>query len=110
MRYRLHAKLPGRPDLVFTRAKLAVFVDGCFWHRCPEHGIMPKNNREWWLEKLEANVVRDRLKDDALDALGWRVVHIWEHEPASDAADRVEVLWGQLTGRTRVRRGADGEM
>ena len=110
IRYRLHAKLPGRPDIVLTRAKLAVFVDGCFWHRCPEHGSLPKNNREWWLEKLEENVARDRLKDGALDALGWHVVHVWEHEAPSDAADRVEALWRRLTGRGWVGPHSDGQI
>lgn len=110
LRYRLHAKLPGRPDIVLTRAKLAIFVDGCFWHRCPEHGILPKNNREWWLEKLEANVARDRRNDDALGALGWHVVHIWEHEPSREAAERVEGLWRRLTGRRCVGPVPDGQV
>lgn len=98
LRYRVdHAGLPGRPDIVFTRARLAVFVDGCFWHRCPEHGTLPRNNGAWWLAKLERNVARDRAKDAALRDLGWSVVHVWEHESPVAAADRIEVEWRALT-------------
>ncbi|MFB9239645.1 very short patch repair endonuclease [Plantactinospora siamensis] len=94
LRFRVdHPGLPGRPDIAFTRAMVAVFVDGCFWHRCPEHGTMPRNNREWWQAKLDRNVVRDRAKDAALAELGWLAVHVWEHEPVIDAAERVESVW-----------------
>jgi DNA mismatch endonuclease, patch repair protein len=110
MRFRLHADLPGRPDVVLTRARIAVFVDGCFWHGCPEHGTLPKNNRDWWRDKLEANVARDRRKDDALEVAGWRVVHVWEHEPVDVAADVIESLWREVTGRRRVDRSSGGQM
>jgi DNA mismatch endonuclease Vsr len=94
LRFRVNlAGLPGRPDVAFTRAKLAVFVDGCFWHRCPEHGVLPKHNGAWWLAKLDRNVERDREKDAALTALGWLVVHVWEHEDVRAAADRIEQAW-----------------
>jgi DNA mismatch endonuclease (patch repair protein) len=94
LRFRVnHPGLPGRPDIVFTRAKVAVFVDGCFWHRCPEHGTLPRNNRDWWHAKLDRNVDRDRAKDSALGELGWHVLHVWEHEPTEPAADRVETEW-----------------
>jgi DNA mismatch endonuclease (patch repair protein) len=94
LRFRVdHSALPGRPDIVFTRARLAVFVDGCFWHRCPEHGTLPRNNSQWWLAKLDRNVARDRSKDATLAELGWRVIHVWEHEPPTAAADRVEAEW-----------------
>src|SRR5207237_249011 len=76
--------LPGTPDIVFTRARLAVFVDGCFWHGCGEHGVIPKNNREWWTAKLERNAERDLEKDAALEVLGWMPVHLWEHVPVQD--------------------------
>ena len=71
-----------RPDIVFTRQQLAVFIDGCFWHRCPEHGNQPRVNRPYWDEKLRRNVARDKRVNAALDLAGWRVVRIWEHEPA----------------------------
>lgn len=94
MRFRVnHAGLPGRPDVAFTRAKIAVFVDGCFWHLCPDHGTLPRNNREWWRAKLDRNVARDRAKDAALAELGWCVVHVWEHETPGEAADLVEAEW-----------------
>lgn len=97
LRFRVnHPSLPGRPDLAFTRVQLAVFVDGCFWHLCPLHAVLPKNNGQWWRAKLHRNVERDREKDAALSALGWRVLRIWEHEPHLDAADTVQALWEQL--------------
>ncbi|MFC6396454.1 very short patch repair endonuclease [Luteococcus sanguinis] len=93
-RYRVGAKVPGMPrrtiDVAFTRKKLAVFVDGCFWHGCPEHCVSPKNNAEWWAAKLEANRARDSDTDAALASAGWRVVRIWEHETPADAVDRIE--------------------
>lgn len=79
-----------RVDIVFTGAKVAVFVDGCFWHGCPIHATSPKANREWWKAKLAGNVERDRTTDDALASAGWLVIRIWEHEPVRAAADRVE--------------------
>ena len=94
LRFRITGvRLPGRPDIIFPRARLAVFVDGCFWHRCPLHGILPKNNADWWLAKLDRNVERDREKDAALAALGWHIVHVWEHEDMAAAAARIDQLW-----------------
>jgi DNA mismatch endonuclease (patch repair protein) len=78
-----------RPDLAFTRWRLAVFVDGCFWHSCPTHGTRPATNSAFWTAKLEANLVRDREQDQLLEAAGWSVVRVWEHEPPEDAATRV---------------------
>lgn len=77
-------------DIAFTRRRLAVFVDGCFWHRCPEHGTSPKSNTDYWAPKLQANVDRDRRVDAALRADGWTVLRIWEHEALEAAADRVQ--------------------
>jgi DNA mismatch endonuclease, patch repair protein len=85
-------------DIVFSRAKVVVYVDGCFWHSCPEHGTMPVANRDWWRSKLERNKERDREADDALARAGWMVLRIWEHEDARDAADRVEQA---VRGRTK---------
>lgn len=75
-----------RPDVVFTRARVAVFVDGCFWHSCPEHGSMPIANRKFWEAKLARNVERDRENVRALEAAGWTVLRFYEHVPAGDAA------------------------
>jgi len=83
-------KLRSTADIVFPRAKVVVYVDGCFWHSCPEHGTMPASNRNWWHEKLARNRARDRATDEALISAGWNVVRVWEHESAADAADRIE--------------------
>lgn len=104
LRFRINnLGLPGRPDITFTAARIAVFVDGCFWHSCPDHGVLPKNNRDWWREKLARNVERDREKDTQLEQMGWTVVHVWEHQPASVAADGIEKLW-RSAGGTSARR------
>lgn len=79
-----------RADIVFVTARVAVFVDGCFWHRCPTHGTSPRSNSSYWTAKLDNNVARDRRNDQALLAAGWTVVRVWEHEPVGDAADLVE--------------------
>ena len=84
--------LPGRrvrPDIAFTRAKLAVFVDGCFWHRCPLHASFPRANAAYWASKLEATVERDGRTNAALIAAGWRVLRVWEHEPIGTAVVRI---------------------
>ncbi|WP_255632281.1 very short patch repair endonuclease [Amycolatopsis sp. TNS106] len=78
-----------RPDIVFIRRKIAVFVDGCFWHVCPEHGREPTRNEWYWTPKLRRNIERDRLADTALADAGWRVVRIWEHEDVQIAVDKV---------------------
>ncbi|UGT40312.1 very short patch repair endonuclease [Nocardia yamanashiensis] len=86
------APIPGmrrRADIVFPRRKVAVYVDGCFWHSCPDHATFPKNNAEWWAAKLAGNVARDRDTDARLIAAGWTVVRIWEHERPDTAADLV---------------------
>jgi DNA mismatch endonuclease, patch repair protein len=74
-----------RPDIAFTRRKVAVFVDGCFWHACPDHGSKPKSNEWYWSPKLAGNVERDRAADAALVQAGWTVVRLWEHVPLADA-------------------------
>ena len=106
LRYRVDvAPLPGlrrRADVVFTRARLAVFVDGCFWHRCPQHGTSPRSNADWWRVKLDRNVQRDRDTDRALADAGWRVLRVWEHERPDTAAELVQEAWSRLRlGRDR---------
>lgn len=78
-----------RPDIVFTKQHLAVFVDGCYWHRCPEHGTQPRSNAVYWQRKLRGNVERDAISDDLLHRSGWNVLRIWEHTPAEEAAAAV---------------------
>lgn len=98
LRFRKHtrplADLRCEADAVFRRARVAVFVDGCFWHRCPEHGSDPRANSEWWRAKLDGNVERDRRNDRVLAEAGWTVVRVWEHEDPEEAADRVQVAVG----------------
>ncbi len=78
-----------RPDIAFTARKVAVFVDGCFWHACPEHGSKPKANEWYWGPKLIRNVERDRINDAALILAGWTVVRLWEHVPLDEAVTTV---------------------
>jgi DNA mismatch endonuclease (patch repair protein) len=79
-----------RPDIAFTRRRVAVFIDGCFWHCCPEHGRPPLSNVGYWGPKLARNVERDRVDTERLRAAGWRVVRLWEHAPIGEAVVIVE--------------------
>lgn len=94
LRYRLHVPLLTKPrrvaDIVFPSPKVAIFVDGCFWHGCPEHASWPKSNAQFWRDKIETNRARDADTDRRLRAEGWRVVRVWSHEAAGDAAARIE--------------------
>ncbi len=74
-----------RPDIAFTGPRVAVFIDGCFWHSCPTHGEIPATNTTFWKEKLVANAARDRQQTKLLSDAGWLVVRIWEHEPLASA-------------------------
>ena len=93
LRFRKHVApvrgLRCRADLVFARQRLAVFVDGCFWHGCPEHGVSPRTNSAYWQGKLGGNVDRDRRNDAVLAEAGWTVVRVWEHEEPQAAALRI---------------------
>jgi len=89
-----------RADIVFGPARVAVFVDGCFWHGCPEHGTGPKNNAQWWAAKLAANRERDLRVNAELEAAGWMVFRVWEHESPVEAADRIEaIVWSRRRHR-----------
>jgi DNA mismatch endonuclease, patch repair protein len=94
LRYRVDASLPGMPrrraDMVFGSGRVAVFIDGCFWHVCPEHESIPRANQEWWLAKLRRNIERDRETDAHLRNLGWTVLRFWEHEEPITVVDRIE--------------------
>ncbi|MFJ7249151.1 very short patch repair endonuclease [Kitasatospora sp. NPDC098652] len=93
LRYRVNLPVPGMPrrtvDISFPRAKVAVFMDGCFWHGCPQHATEPKANAEWWRAKLDRNMERDEETTHHLTAQGWTVLRFWEHETASDVAARI---------------------
>ena len=96
-RYRVHWRIPETPrrtvDIAFTRSRVAVFVDGCFWHGCPDHGSLPKANGDWWLRKLTRNQERDAETTKLLEKRGWLVVRVWEHEsPERAAAKMVRAL------------------
>jgi len=100
LRFRLNARnLPGRPDIVLSRARIAVFVDGCFWHGCPQHAVAPKANAAWWRTKLDGNRARDERNTTALHEAGWLVIRAWEHENPSVVADIVDRKWRERTGR-----------
>ena len=90
---------PTRADVVFPRARVAVFVDGCFWHSCPDHGLTPKANADYWVPKLARNRERDRLVTEALASNGWTVIRVWEHESVTDAAERVAAAVRAATAR-----------
>ncbi|WP_128933586.1 very short patch repair endonuclease [Bradyrhizobium zhanjiangense] len=110
LRFRLHQRLLKTKrrtvDIVFPRAQVAVFVDGCFWHGCPLHRTWPKNNAKWWREKIETNIARDRDTDRQLLALGWTVVRIWEHEQVSEVVDQIERVVRSGISALRRHRGA----
>ena len=80
VRYRIRNTLPGRPDIVVKRARLAIFVDGCFWHSCPMHGVRPRSRQEFWRTKLKANKARDAAVTKKLQDQEWHVIRIWEHD------------------------------
>ncbi|MGW1756620.1 very short patch repair endonuclease [Streptomyces mirabilis] len=106
LRYRVEYPVPGmarrRIDVAFTRAKVAVLIDGCFWHGCPDHATQPKANAEWWRTKLDRNMARDRETTEHLTAQGWMVLRFWEHETPEEVAVRVRAaVESRLTERTR---------
>lgn len=100
LRYRVAFPVPGQRrrtiDVAFTRARVAVFVDGCFWHGCPEHGTRPQANSEWWTTKLAANQARDRDTDRLLAELGWTVIRVWEHEPPEVAVEGIKACLARV--------------
>jgi DNA mismatch endonuclease, patch repair protein len=104
--YRLHKALPGKPDLVFSRARVAVFIDGCFWHGCPEcgDGRAPSSNTGYWSSKREMNQERDRRRTHELEELGWTVLRLWEHRVTKDTAKCVSEISRAVR---RVKRRAN---
>ena len=95
--------LPGSPDVVFPRARLAIFLDGCFWHGCKQCRSIPVTNRAFWVAKLQGNMKRDERADSGLRAIGWKVMRIWEHELKTDRNGVLhEVLVGCSRGQARA--------
>jgi len=109
LRYRVRVKLPGRPDIAFLGDRLAVFVDGCFWHSCPLHRVSPKDNREFWERKLQGNSDRDRRNERDLVKLGWSFVRFWEHEiekaPNRCAREVARALRAKRQSSATLKRG-----
>jgi DNA mismatch endonuclease, patch repair protein len=93
LRFRLQARTPhGRPDVVFPKARVAIFIDGCFWHGCPEHYVRPRTRNEFWSSKLRENVERDRRQTLQLEAEGWHVCRFWEHQIFESLPEVVECV------------------
>lgn len=110
LRYRVEYPVPGMPrrriDVAFTGVKVAVLIDGCFWHGCPQHATQPKSNADWWRNKLERNMTRDRETTDHLTAQGWTVLRFWEHVPPDEVARAIQAAVEterQVQGRRRRR-------
>jgi DNA mismatch endonuclease (patch repair protein) len=100
-----------RADILFKSAKVAVLVDGCFWHGCPQHGVLPNANREWWQQKLQENRARDAETDRFLEAQGFLVFRVWEHEDPAVIAEGIEKAVRRRWHRLQVSdtRRADAE-
>ena len=100
-RFRVHYPVPGAPrrsiDMAFPSIKVAVFIDGCFWHACPVHGTMPKVNADWWRQKIARNFERDRETDRLLVQAGWQLLRFWEHTDDREIVQRVFSMKGALT-------------
>lgn len=104
LRYRKNRRISGaRPDIVFAGRRVVVFVDGCFWHGCPQHFVMPRSNHSFWREKLTGNFQRDRKQTLQLEGEGWRVLRFWEHE----VEEELDAVVGRITG-TLAGTEADG--
>ena len=89
---RVEGSRPIRPDVVFPRRRVALFIDGCFWHGCPIHGTSPSTNSHYWLPKIRENQERDRRHVALLEAAGWQVIRVWEHEHPAEVAELVSSL------------------
>lgn len=102
--YRIHPDLPGKPDIAFTRYKLAIFIDGCFWHRCPVDFKEPETRKDFWVKKINSNVERDQKVNLELQSMGWTVLRIWEHEIRKDPEAPIQRLTAFFAeGRSVIR-------
>jgi DNA mismatch endonuclease (patch repair protein) len=113
LRYRVHFRpLPEvrrTADLVFTRLKVAIFIDGCFWHGCPDHFVMPHAHSDYWASKIGRNQRRDQEIDAALRAAGWLVLRFWEHEDPGGVASQIERAVKSAANRPSGRQVRDAE-
>lgn len=92
LRFRIHSHLTGKPDIVFPSKKVAIFLDSCFFHRCPYHYIQPKSNKKYWIPKIERNTTRAKEVNNVLRKQGWRVLRFWEHQTKNDAEKCVQKI------------------
>lgn len=99
-RYQLRTRILGHPDLVFRKQRLVIFVDGCFWHGCKVHGVLPRSNRKFWLNKLRTNIKRDLSITKSLQVDGWQVLRFWEHEIEKDLG-RVVIVTERELGKKK---------
>ncbi|MFJ3142280.1 very short patch repair endonuclease [Streptomyces halstedii] len=111
-RYRLNERVPHMSrrtiDIAFTRARVAVFLDGCFWHGCPDHATRPKSNAEWWRQKLDKNMARDAETTAHLVSEGWTVLRFWEHQPPTEVAAVVAEAVDRERSSRRTGQGGGG--
>jgi len=104
--WRRNYSLTGRPDFVFPRLKIAVFIDGCFWHSCHKHCRLPASNKDYWNSKIEKNKIRDKKTSKALRGKGWTVIRIWEHEIKNDKINRkLSLMKKVIKKESQYRRG-----
>lgn len=112
LRYRVNVRVPDMPrrtiDIVFPKAKIAIFLDGCFWHGCPKHATHPKANAEWWRNKLDRNIRRDIETTEHLTSTGWTVLRFWEHEDPLIVASQVQDVVERERSVRRSRQGHVG--
>lgn len=90
--YRIHYNLPGKPDIVFIKKKIAVFIDGCFWHKCPVCFQEPETRKDFWMKKIQSNIDRDKKVNEQLKNDGWAVIRIWEHEIKKEPEEAVKKI------------------
>ena len=103
LRYRLHLRIGrARPDIAFPKQRIAIFVDGCFWHGCPEHYVKPRSRPEFWGAKLRSNTTRDRIQTLALEKLGWTILRFWEHSVATDLGSVVGKIVAAVASQERA--------
>jgi DNA mismatch endonuclease (patch repair protein) len=108
LRFRKSTRLRGKPDILFPRERVVVFVDGCFWHRCPEHQTKPASNADFWDRKLSENVARDRRIDALLEADMWTVVRVWEHEVERGLEFVTQRVYDLVVAKRTTSKGAAG--
>ena len=101
--YRIHYNLPGKPDIVFTKKKIAIFIDGCFWHKCPICFQEPETRKEFWMKKIQSNVERDDKVNLQLKSDGWTVMRFWEH----DVRKNPEAIVKHISGKIGINSRSD---